>query len=546
VFRIPDSGDTPENVRTRRENTAFFLLSLAVPLAIYVSLAHRLIGARVGYQMDEALYVESAVFLLHGAGAPPFVHEPAAWITAFGRPWPLMIIPYVGAAKAFVALPMFAAFGASAEAARFTAVLLGCVGIAGLVVLLGSQVGVATGLVVGILLAVHPSYVDFTVFDNGGVSVWMASMGLLALALANHLRRSTPFSALVLGLAAGAGVWARANVLWLLAAAAIAALVAFGRRAIPPARHAAAMGAGAFVGALPLIVYEIGSRLGTLRFIEATRQPLSGLLLLQRLHNLADLMIADAEQRQIWSGPPLRRWELGVGIALLLFVLVAVAVPAGSSPEGRWRRAFATAAIVLAAVMLTSRLGITQHHLVAVLPLALSAVTLFAVETARRFRPAMPLLAALGVGLLMLFVRWDVRIDRGLRRTGGTWSYSSAVDDARLYLASNQIPPERLKILNWGFQNNFYVASGGAVYGTELYWGATNDLARPDRTWDQEIADGGSFLAFVTPAGVSPLNAASEGFAEALARYEGPRRETVFNDRLGRPHVRLIEIRPER
>src|SRR5262245_5397742 len=387
--------------------------------------------------MDEALYVESAVFLLHGAGSPPFVHEPAAWITAFGRPWPLMIIPYVGAAKAFVALPMFAAFGASAEVARFTGVLLGCVGIAGLVALLGSQVGVATGLVVGILLAVHPSYLDFTVFDNGGVSVWMASMGLLALALSNHLRRRTTFSALVLGLAAGVGVWVRANVLWLLAAAAIAALVAFGRRAIPTARHAAAMAAGAFVGALPLIVYEIGSRFGTLRFLEATRQPLSGRLLLQRLHNLADLMIADAEQRQIWSGPPLRRWELGLGIALLLLVLAAAIVPARDAIAGKWRRAFATAAIVLAAIMLTSRLGITQHHMVAVLPLALSAVTLLALETARRFRPAIPLLVVLGLGLLAIFVRWDARIDRGLRLTGGTWSYSSAIDDARRDLASN-------------------------------------------------------------------------------------------------------------
>jgi hypothetical protein len=253
-------------------------------------------------------------------------------------------------------------------------------------------------------------------------------------------------------------------------------------------------------------------------------------------------MIADAEQRQIWSGPPLRRWELGVGIALLLLVLPAAILPTRDSAAGKWRRAFATAAIVLAALMLASRLGIAQHHLIAVLPLALSAVTLLALETARRFRSAMPPLAVLGVGLLALFVRWDLRIDRGLRRTGGTWSYSSAIDDARRHLASNHVPPERLKILNWGFQNNFYVASGGALYGTELYWGATRDMGRPGRTWAQEIADGGSFLAFVTPAGVSPLNAASEGFAEALARYEGPRRETVFPDRLGKPHVRLVEI----
>src|SRR5262249_48101241 len=80
---------------------------------------------------------------------------------------------------------------------------------------------------------------------------------------------------------------------------------------------------------------------GLLHFEEATRHPRAGPVLLQRLHNLADLMIPDAEQRQIWAGPPLRRWELGVGIALLLLVLAAAIVPARDAIAGKWRRAFA-------------------------------------------------------------------------------------------------------------------------------------------------------------------------------------------------------------
>ena len=91
------------------------VLALGAPLIVYAVLSGRRIGAGVGYQMDEALYVESAVYMLRGSGEPPFVHEPASWLTAGGRKWPLMIIPYVGAAKAYVALPLFAVASRSAQ-----------------------------------------------------------------------------------------------------------------------------------------------------------------------------------------------------------------------------------------------------------------------------------------------------------------------------------------------------------------------------------------------------------------------------------------------
>ncbi len=106
-----DSQGRP--TRISRRTGVLLALSLLAPLSLYAVLATRMLRAGVGYEMDEALYVESAVFLLHGQGTPPFVHDPASWVTVFGRRLPLMIIPYVGAAKAYAALPLFAAFGAA-------------------------------------------------------------------------------------------------------------------------------------------------------------------------------------------------------------------------------------------------------------------------------------------------------------------------------------------------------------------------------------------------------------------------------------------------
>lgn len=526
-----------------------FALSLLLPLAIYAALARRLIQTGVGYQMDEALYVESAVFMLRdGSGTPPFVHEPAAWITLFGRRWPLMIIPYVGTVKAFTALPLFAAFGISAETARFAGVLLGGLGIAGLVALIGTQASPAAGLITGLLLAIHPSYLAFTVFDNGGVSVWMGAMGLAALALVNHVARRSTASAFLLGIAAGLGVWARANFSWLLLAFAAAALLAGGRRALPGKRQVAAAAAGGLLGAMPLLVYEAASRLATLRFIAETARPLSGHVIVQRLRGLIELMVSDSEQRRIWSGPPLPDWQWSVGAVLLTGVALSLIVPSGRGKPAisRWRQQLALSAILLTVILISSRLHIAQHHLVAVQPLALASLAILAVEVAPRYRRAVPVLMAAATGLAVLSLSWNLRTERGLRETGGRWTFSSGIYEVSRHLESHPVPPGRLKILDWGFQNNLYVISGGAVHGNELFWGATKEASSRGFTWDAELADGGTFLLFQFPTRPSPITFASEGFSKALESYRGPRREQLFVDRLGSPFARLVKVTPAR
>jgi hypothetical protein len=519
------------------------ILAWAIPLLLYVTLASRLIGARVGFEYDEALYVESAVFLLHGGGgAPPFMHDAASWMPAFGKRWPLMIIPYVGTVKAFVALPVFAVFGVSAGAARFAGVILGGLGIVGLVVLIRREASPTAGLITGLALAIHPSYLDLTVFDNGGVSVWMAAMGLGALALASYLRRPSRVSAGLLGLAAGLGVWGRANLLWLVASAALAAVVVFGRRAVPAKAHVAAMLAGGAVGAMPLVVYEITSRFATLRFMATSRQALSGPLVMHRLRDMAGAMVSDDEQRAIWWGPSLRPWEVWIGGILLALTLLAVLLPSisGELEIARWRRAFAATALALAGILISSRLNVSQHHLVAVLPFALGSVSMLAVEIGGRWRKAVRFLAATGVGFAVLLLSWDVRIVRGLQRTGGHGVFSSGLGEVTAYLESSPVPPERLKILDWGFQNSLYVLSAGAVHGTEVFWGATEQASARGISWESEIRDGGSFLLFRTPA--LPPSPAARGFRKALEEYRGPRRATTFSERSGTPLAEIIEI----
>jgi hypothetical protein len=99
-----------------------------------------------------------------------------------------------------------------------------------------------------------------------------------------------------------------------------------------------------------------------------------------------------------------------------------------------------------------------------------------------------------------------------------------------------------LKVLNWGFLHNLYVGSGGSVYGSELFWGATRTRSSRRLAWESEILDGGVFLMYVFPTGSPSLDAAAEGSSQALKEYRGPRRETRFFDRSGSPVALLVEI----
>jgi hypothetical protein len=107
---------------------------------------------------------------------------------------------------------------------------------------------------------------------------------------------------------------------------------------------------------------------------------------------------------------------------------------------------------------------------------------------------------------------------------------------------SQSVHPDRLKILNWGFLHNLYVGSGGSVYGSELFWGATRARSSRGPSWESEILDGGVFLMYVFPTGPPSLEAAVEGFSQALKEYRGSRREKRFFDRSGSPVALLVEI----
>src|ERR1700719_4618051 len=82
-----------------------------------------------GLFYDEAVFFSGAVQVLNSGQEPTFAHDPWSWGTAFGRRWPIMVLPYIGAVRDYLALIPFSVFGPNYYTARILTTLAGAFGI---------------------------------------------------------------------------------------------------------------------------------------------------------------------------------------------------------------------------------------------------------------------------------------------------------------------------------------------------------------------------------------------------------------------------------
>jgi Dolichyl-phosphate-mannose-protein mannosyltransferase len=489
-----------------------------------------------GLYYDEAIFLNGAVKMLAPGHEIPFAHDPWSWITVFGREWPVMVLPYVGPLRSYLALIPFSIYGPNYFTARILTMLIGAFGIWGFSVLVRDQFDARTAALASWMLAIHPSYLAFTVYDHGGVAEWMLPFALLSIALARYLRSRTAHRAFWLGVAMGFGVWSRANIAWLLASALLAGLLALGKRMATPLRQLSAMAAGGLMGAAPLIFYEIRSRGATLAYLRST--DVGGSLLdlaVRRLGLLSQTLLFAGEVRKAWSGPPLPLWQI-----LFVSAIVAGALAAGLFTRGASRVAALTF-IFLTACLLFSRLNVLEHHLITLVPIAAALMAAAAQDTWRRSRMARYVLGAVAVTYFGAALYWNVTAAHQIRSTGGVGIWSNAIDKLGSYLLRNY-PKREVKVLDWGLNNNLYVLSNGRIASMEIFWGATAERSGTGNLWIDEITPGIVYVLHAPEVAVFP--AAGDGFRRALAASSLPFRRTRIVQSGGAPYAEAVEILP--
>ena len=503
-------------------------------LALYCLWGGLLILQNPGFQYDEALLVLGSVHMRHSRSEIALPHDPNSWVCPAGRCFPLMTVRYVGAVKEYLCLPLFAAFGTSAEIVRIVSMLLGAVGIWGVGSMVARHVRPLAGAASACLIAMNPAYADLTVFDNGTVAIWMGAMGLLCLALSRYFRLETAGAAFWLGASMGLGVWARANFLWLLIAMFAAGVIVLGWRILAPLSHWGAAALGGLLGGFPFLIYQVVSRGGTweaLGMFDANQT--LGRRLAARFVMFAETLLSDREHRAIWSGPAIPEWQRWL-FPMVVLTACGLCLAARRLP---WARAFALCFLFLASFLFLTRVIVAEHHLIVLVPLA-AVVTVLASSIVAQYTWGRAVVAALAVVYFGSALYWQVAAVRGLGRSGGVGQWSNAIFALTEYL-EQKYPDREIEILDWGLQNNLFVLSNGKIHSREVYLDVTGPA---DPRWAGAIRRGGIFL-MNGPAN-RQFPAASMGFLEALARTRPAMRRFTVPQRSGVPYATIFEIEP--
>jgi hypothetical protein len=513
----------------------------ALAAAVYLLLGMALILRRPGLQYDEAMLVSGAVHMLNAPGEFTLPHDPDTWACLAGRCFPLMTVRYVGAAKEYLYLPLAGISGSPAASLRMLSLLLSALGIWGVWRIWSAGAGARAGAVAAWLLAICPSYLTFNVFDNGAVSMMMAAFGLLLMAGAAYLREQGAHQAFLAGMAAGLGIWARANFVWILAALGAALLAAEGMKLFARPKHWLLAALGAVCGGLPFLLYQIQSRGGTLEAVAMFRGPDGwGERISVRLLQFAEILQAGREHRAMWNGPETPEWQVWLFPAFL-FAACAVCLAAGRAPLGGRARAVAAMFLVLATLLFSSGMAVSEHHLIVLVPVA-AAMVAAALEILRARLPWFWIpAAAAGVLYAGSALNWHRLTLEGLERTGGVSVWSDGVYSLAAHL--DQMPGHpQIKILDWGLQNNLYVLTRGRLKSREIFGGATRERSGLGRSWREEIHDGGVFVLFPPANRQFPL--ASEAFLDAVREAGVLPKRWLIRERTGEVFVEVLELVP--
>ena len=554
----------------RHARTGHPLLIASAAVAVYWLWAALLVWQNPGLQYDEALLVSGAVHMLRSPAELTIPHDPDTWACVPGRCFPLMSVRYVGPIKDYICLPLFAVFGVHTFIIRLVSVLLGSIGIFGFALLIAEHVGPVAGACVGLALAINPTYSDLTVFDNNAVAPMMAGAGLVCLAVSRYLNAPGTLAALGIGAAMGFSVWARANTVWFLMAVCGAAIVVLNRRLLSvPGKHWLAWIGGGVLGGLPFLLYQVHSRGGTWQGLEifANHQPWTEQLY-YRFVLFSEMLMSDREHRAMWDGPMMPDWQRWLWPAILL---IACVVPWVRRAGDVWARFGSVAVILLTGALFASRLALSEHHLVAVLPIAVVAAVLAGLRIARRLpmggvgqdgilrgtgSPAVAtgnssrlankmresgidnpaqvanlphkwVMAGVAILYVGCAVFWQVSAVRGLAETGGVGPWSDGI-----YTLAKTVETRHLgrliRVLDWGLLDNLYVLTQGRLHAVENFG------------WPQDIAQGGLFLT--NAAGSSHFPEASIGFRKALETTQVPVRRHIFQQRSGAPFAELFDV----
>jgi 4-amino-4-deoxy-L-arabinose transferase-like glycosyltransferase len=425
-----------------------------------------------GLQYDELLFVNAAL-----GGTHPyhdFIYRESIGI-------PTMLMPYIGAVKAWLYAPIFTVFGVSVDSVRVPAVLLAALALVFAVLLVYRLLGRWPAVVLAVLLATDPVYGAVSRADWGPIVISALLRVSALLCYFAFLRREAVRYLWLLVLALSLGLFNKLDYVWFIAALGVAALVvhhrellAILRRRVAAVLVPVAVLAGVLIAAFFALI------------LPATRLPLAGsrASLGGRVSEVAHLFRITVDGTGVYqymTGSPLDHATLmGLLFPYLLIGCAAVAVWSLAwgrrrTPEDPLAAAASTTTFflivfaVLAVGIVLTRQATGPQHIMLLWPLpAVLAVCLLATVVRVPLRtPRRAAVVVIGVALTALFVTQVrttatyVHAYRSARQWSSIWS-------PEIYAAARAVErsaPEVDSIVaaDWGVGTQIFALGDEAV-----------------------------------------------------------------------------------
>ena len=417
-----------------------------------------------GLYYDEVIQAEPALWFLHAEPAPPEVPgETHAQI--FGRPFPLMTQPYMGALKSQLLVPVLA-LSPDARSLRAATLMVAVLGIVCAMAFARRAYDLPTAVLLGLLLAVDPSLLFIGRHDWGSFSLGFLLRSFALLALLSGWRKRSAAWLFAGGLAAGLGIYNKIDAAVPLLAAGAALLIAapgWLRELRDRGAALVAAASGLVLGAMPVLLGVIPALRVTLAAARAGARLGNGQSeIAEKTSALLATLDGSYFERLMRAGGSFERLALQDGAtatpfaALFLLACVALAIRIAldlrrGRPARGMRFALAVALLSLVGMLATPR-AVRIHHFLNAWPFPHLVVAVAAMEAWRRFERGRAVARA-GVALaLAAALLGALRADRAtlenVRATCGKGRWSDALARFAPALASKGA---MAVALDWGF-----------------------------------------------------------------------------------------------
>ena len=493
-----------------------------------------------GLHFDELLFANGAL----GGLDSTFIYKSLAGI-------PILLMPYIGALKAWLFGPIFEVFGVSILSIRLPMIILVAVSLVVLGRALQGLMGKKLALVVVGLLAIDPTIISLTRADSGPVAIQFAlTIGALAFLL-RYLQTLRPISLLGMWLCLGLGVFNKLNFIWIVNAMSASFALAYASKALKRlcsiSRRRKILHSLLFVSGLGLTVTYyllVSSRFNLFSHLDADRFDLTA-----RLANVkASLfgMLNGGLMQEYWYGIEAGGIHNGLVLFVLAALLIGLAV-ALFKPSSSKRRVLIIFWLVLFigtfAQLFVTRSAVWPWHYATLYPSLTILVVLLSRELmfwiGRRFKRAATLgaLPVLVVAAMFLVASVSLILKHGESTKNPYWS--PAIYELFDY---TQTLDGQVVSLDWGIHTQLLTLSGDPdTYKENAFFINRDPLpstAREQFMADFASADSGSRYFVLHSERATLFPSARKNFFELI----GKPHSTQLIHTIGDEHGPLFEI----